>query len=135
MRLSAFLSNTDEAWGRCCWFLYAAVPAFSALLFVEILQPVVTALMIALMGGSFWRMQQAIGTIYVSHFENAILCMATAVGTFSAGQVIIPVLQGFALQATLLGFLIPTTWCLQRIVMGVFALSRRRTLSGEAEAP
>jgi len=135
MRLSAFLANTDEAWGRCCWLLYAAVPAFSALLFVDILQPLVTALMIGLMGGSFWRMQQAIGTIYVSHFENAILCMATAVSTFSAGQVIIPVLHGFALQAALLGFLIPSAWCLQRVFAGVAGLSRRRTLSGMAEAP
>ena len=135
MRLSAFLANSEDAWGRCCWLLYAAVPALSALLFVEILQPIVTALMIGFMGGSFWRMQQAIGTIYVSHFENAILCMATAVSTFSAAQVIIPVLEDFALQASILCFLIPSAWCLQRIGTGVFELGRRRTLSGEAEVP
>lgn len=135
MRLSAFLANSAEAWGRCCWLLYAAVPALSALLFVEVLQPIVTALMIALMGGSFWRMQQAIGSIYVSHFENAILCMATAVSTFSAGQVIIPVLQGFALHAALLGFIIPAAWCLQRLATGVLELSRGRTLTGAAEVP
>lgn len=133
MRLSAFLANSEQAWGRCCWFLYAAVAALTGLLFVEVLQPAVTALMIGLMGGSFWRMQQAIGSIYVSHFENAILCLATAVGTFSAGQVIIPVLEGFALQAILIGFFIPSLWCLQRIATGVFELSRRRTLSGAAE--
>jgi len=134
MRLSAFLANSEDAWARCCWLLYAAVPVLSALLFVELLQPMVTALMIGLMGGSFWRMQQAIGSIYISHFENAILCMAAAVGTFSAGQVIIPVLEDFALLAAMLCILVPSAWCLLRIATGVFALGRRRTLSGEAEA-
>ena len=63
-----------------------------------------------------------------------IFCKAAAVSIFSAGQVIVPVLEGYAREAFLLLYMIPIIWGMRRLLVGAFMLSRRRNLLGEADA-
>ncbi len=134
MRLSAFLEKSEEGLQRSCWLLYGLIPPACALMAWDLVQPTVTALLIGLMVFAYARLQHALGTLYASHFENAIFCKAAAVSIFSAGQVIVPVLEGYAREAFLLLYMIPIIWGMRRLLVGAFMLSRRRNLLGEADA-
>ena len=125
LSLSQWLLAQNPEWGFLRVFQYLTFRAVMSAM---------TALLIGLMGFAYARLQHALGTLYASHFENAIFCKAAAVSIFSAGQVIVPVLEGYAREAFLLLYMIPIIWGMRRLLVGAFMLSRRRNLLGEADA-
>jgi hypothetical protein len=133
-RLSTVLAKSDEGLARSCWLLYGLIPPCGVLLVWDVLQPLVTVLLILMMLFSYERLQHALGTLYASHFENVIFCNAAALSIFSGGQVIVPVLEGYAREFFLLVYMIPIIWGLHRLATGAFMLSRRRSFLGEADA-
>ena len=77
--------------------------------------------------------QHALGTLYVSHLENAIYCKAVALSTVSAGQIILPVLEGYTWLFVFVLYLIPIVWALHRLAVGAFMLSRKRSVLGQVD--
>lgn len=133
-RISIVLAKSDEGLARSCWYLYGLIPPCCALLVWGVLQPVISVLLILIMLFSYARLQHALGTLYASHFENVIFCNAAALSIFSGGQVIVPVLEGYAREFFLLLYMIPIIWGLHRLAIGAFMLSRKRSFLGEADA-
>jgi uncharacterized membrane protein len=132
-QVSAFLAKSEDALARNCWALYGSIPPCFALLMLDVLQPIVTVLLIGTMIFSYARIQHALGTLYVSHLENAIYCKAVALSTVSAGQIILPVLEGYTWQFVFVLYLIPIVWALHRLAVGAFMLSRKRSVLGQVD--